>query len=133
MRVKKFFLKIFILSILFGMLQNFSLASAESKIYEGIGYFAVTEESLDYAKNQAKLDGARNIAEQIFLDVQSQTDVKNSAVQHDEIITKTEGLLKILDVKYKILPDESDENNFVVQAKVTAEVDSDELEKILAE
>ena len=93
----------------------------------------MTEESLDYAKNQAKLDGARNIAEQIFLDVQSQTDVKNSAVQHDEIITKTEGLLKILDVKYKILPDESDENNFVVQAKVTAEVDSDELEKILAE
>ena len=133
MRVKKFFLKIFILSILFGTLQNFSLASAESKIYEGVGYFAVTEESLDYAKNQAKLDGARNIAEQIFLDVQSQTDVKNSAVQHDEIITKTEGLLKILDVKYKILPDESDENNFVVQAKVTAEVDSDELEKILAE
>ena len=133
MRVKKFLLKIFILSILFGTLQNSSLASAESKIYEGVGYFAVTEESLDYAKNQAKLDGARNIAEQIFLDVQSQTDVKNSAVQHDEIITKTEGLLKILDVKYKILPDESDENNFVVQAKVTAEVDSDELEKILAE
>jgi|GEM_PF-1915774 len=133
MLIKNFLQKILIALIAFGVLQNFSVANAKAKIYDGVGYFPLVEETLDYAKNKAKLDGARNIAEQIFVDIESEVETKKSVLQRDEIIKKTEGLLKILEVKYKILADEDDENNFIVQATVTAEVDADEVEKIIAE
>ena len=133
MFIKNFLLKILIVSLAFGILQNFSVANAKTKIYDGVGYFALADKSMDYAKNQAKLDGARNIAEQVFVDVQAKTNIKNSVVQRDEIITMTEGLMKILEVKYKILADEEDENNFIIQATVTAEVDTDKLEENISE
>lgn len=105
-----------------------AIANAEIKNYTGEGFFAVENETLDYAKNKAKLDGSRNISEQIAVYVESISEVKNSQLTHDEIITITESLMKILDVKYKIEPAE---NSFVVRAIVTAEIDTDELEKIL--
>ena len=128
----KKFLSTVILLLIFSVV-NFSVANAQTKIYDGVGYFPLVEETLDYAKNKAKLDGARNIAEQIFVDIKSTVETKKSILQRDEIIKKTEGLLKILEVKYKILADEEDENNFIVQATVTAEVDADEVEKMISE
>ena len=133
MYFKNFLQKILIVLILLSGLQNFSVADAETKIYEDVGYFALAEESLDHAKEKAKLDGARNIAEQVFVKIQGDTKVKNSVLDRDEIITMTEGLMKILEVKYKILADDEDADSFIVQATVTAEVDTEELEKILAE
>lgn len=122
--MRKIFFTIF-LAIFFVM----PIVHEEIKNFTGEGYFAVVDETLDYAKNKAKLDAARNIAEQIFVDIQSKTEVKNSTLIHDEIITKTESLMKILDVKYKIEP--GDENSFVVKAIVTAIVDTDEIDKLL--
>ena len=133
MYFKNFLQKILIVLILLSGLQNFSVANAETKIYEDVGYFALAEESLDHAKEKAKLDAARNIAEQVFVKIQGDTKVKNSVLERDEIITMTEGLMKILEVKYKILADDEDADSFIVQATVTAEVDTEELEKILAE
>ncbi len=133
MYFKNFLQKILIALILLGGLQNFSVANAGTKIYDGIGYFPLVEESLDHAKEKAKLDGARNIAEQVFVDIKSEVETKDSTLERDEITKMTEGLMKILEVKYKILADDEDENNFIVQATVTAEVDTEELEKILAE
>ena len=80
-------------------------------------------------KNKSKIDGERNIAEQVFVDVQSSTEVKNSQLIHDEIILMTESLIRVLDVKYKIEPMEDDV--FIVHAIVTAEVDTDEINKLL--
>ena len=133
MYFKNFLQKILIVLILLSGLQNFSVANAETKIYEDVGYFALAEESLDHAKEKAKLDGARHIAEQVFVKIQGDTKVKNSVLERDEIITMTEGLMKILEVKYKILADDEDADSFIVQATVTAEVDTEELEKILEE
>ena len=106
-----------------------SIAHAEIKTYNGEGFFAVENETLDYAKNKAKLDAERNIAEQIFVEVQSNSEIKNSQLTHDEIILRSESLMKILDVKYKIEP--GDENSFIIRAIVTAEIDIDEIEKFL--
>ena len=105
-----------------------SVVHAEIKIYIGKGFFAVVDETLDVAKEKAKLDGARNISEQIAVYVESISEVKNSQLTHDEIILMSESLMKILDVKYKIEPAEE---NFIVRAIVTAEIDTDEIENIL--
>ena len=122
--MRKIFFTIF-LAIFFVM----PIVHAEIKNFTGEGYFAVVDETLDYAKNKAKLDAARNIAEQIFIEVESQTEVKDSNLIHDEIISKTESLMKIINVYYKI--ESGDENSFVVKAIVTAIVDTDEIDKLL--
>ena len=109
--------------------QIFSAAHAEIKNYEGEGFFAFKDETLDYSKNKAKEDAVRNIAEKIFVEVQSNSEIKNSELIHDEIILKTESFMKIFDIKYHIEP--GDENYFIVHAIVRAEVDTDEIEKIL--
>lgn len=109
-------------------MQIVSVAQAETKIYTGEGFFVVVDETLDYAKNKAKFDGARMIAGQIFVEIQSNSEVKNSKLIHDEIIVMTESVMKILDVKYKI---ESAENNsFIVRAIVTAKINTDDVDKI---
>ena len=133
MYFKNFLRKFFVALLAIAILQINSAADAKAKIYDGVGYFPLVEESLDRAKEKAKLDGARNIAEQVFVDIKSEVETKKSILQHDEIIKTTEGLMKILEVKYKILADEEDAESFIVQATVTAEVDTEELEKILAE
>ena len=104
-----------------------STAHAEIKNFTGEGFFAVTNETLDVAKEKAKNDAERNISEQISVFVQSESEVKNSQLTHDEIILMSESLMKILDVKYKIEP--AEENSFIVHATVTAEIDTDEIEK----
>ena len=133
MYFKNFLRKFFVASLAIAILQINSAANAKAKIYDGVGYFPLVEESLDRAKEKAKLDGARNIAEQVFVDIKSEVETKKSILQHDEIIKTTEGLMKILEVKYKILADEEDAESFIVQATVTAEVDTEELEKIISE
>ena len=121
--MKKIFCLIFLTMFLLA-----SVVHAEIKTYTGEGFFAVENETLDYAKNEAKLDGARNISEQIAVYIESKTEVKNSQLTHDEIILKSRSLMKILDVKYKIEPAEE---NFIVRAIVTAEIDIDEIRKFL--
>ena len=121
--------KIFLLAVLMFFANFFaSNVHAEIKTYTGVGEFVIKNETLDVAKNNAKLVGVRNIAETIFVNVQSSTEVKNSELIHDEIILETENFLHIVDVKYKI---ESEDEEILVKAFVTAEVDSEEIEKII--
>lgn len=120
--------KIFLMAILLGNIFAANV-QAEIKTYEGTGFFAVTDETLDIAKEKAKIDAERNIAEQVFVYVESKSEVKNSELTHDEIILMTESLMKVLDVKYKVEPAEDD--SFVVRAIVTAEIDTDEIDKLL--
>ena len=122
--------KIFLLAVAIFFAGNFlaSNVHAEIKTYTGVGEFVIKNETLDVAKNNAKLVGMRNIAEQIFVNVQSSTEVKNSELIHDEIILESENFLHIVEVKYKI---ESEDEEILVKAFVTAEVDSEEIEKII--
>ena len=120
--------KIFLLALIIFANVFASNVHAEIKTYTGVGEFVLKNETLDVAKNNAKLVGMRNIAETIFVNVQSSTEVKNSELIHDEIILETENFLHIVDVKYKI---ESEDEEILVKAFVTAEVDSEEIEKII--
>lgn len=105
-----------------------STVQAEIKTYTGIGEFLLTSENLDYAKNKAKLDGMRAISEEICLKIQSSSEVKNFSLVHDEIIAMSESLLNITEVKYKF---EGNANSQILKAFVTAEVDTEEVEKII--
>ena len=121
--------KVFLFAVLMIFANIFaSNVHAEIKTYTGVGEFVIKNETLDVAKNNAKLVGMRNIAETILVKVQSSTEVKNSELIHDEIILETENFLHIVDVKYKI---ESEDEEILVKAFVTAEVDSEEIEKII--
>ena len=120
--------KIFLATILIGNIFS-SNVHAEIKTYTGEGFFIVMDETLDVAKEKAKADGERNVAEQVYVYVESQSKVKNSELAHDEIIVMTESLMKVLDVKYKIEPAEDD--SFAVRASVTAEIDTDEIDKLI--
>ena len=114
--------------VLLAMIFFVSNVSAEIKIYEDVGEFLLADKSLDFAKNQAKLNGIRNIAEQIFVKIEGETEVKNSELIRDEVISKSESLMKILDVKYKI---ESVDEEILIKAFVTAEIDTEEIEQII--
>ena len=123
--------KIFTVLIAIFFIVNIAASNvqAEIKTYEGVGEFLITNEKLDYAKQKAKLDGARHIVEEIFLKIKSSSGAKNSSLVHDEIIAISEGLIKITNVKYKL---ESTENDgVIIKAFVTAEVDTVEFEKII--
>ena len=107
-----------------------STVCAEIKTYEGIGEFEITGESLEYAKNQAKLQAEREISEQIYVQIKSDSKVKNSVLEYDEIIVITESLMKIIEINYKLLPNEK---NSIICAMVKAEIDTEEIEKLISE
>ena len=118
--------------IIFGCLIFSSTGYAEIQTYEGIGeYLIISDETMDFAKHQAQLEAERNIAEQVYVYVQSQTEVEKQTLSHDEIIVVSEMIMKIIDVKHQILP--TTEDTFIVRATVKAEIDTDEIDKFMEE
>ena len=103
---------------------------AEIKIYEGVGEFEFSEESLEYAKKQAKFKAMREISEQIYLQIKSRSQVKNNVLEHNEIVAITQSLMKITKVSYSLLPSEK---NHIIAAIVEAEIDTEEIEKLISE
>ena len=118
-----------LLSIFFFGNVFITTVQAEIKIYEGVGEFLLTNENLDYAKNKAKLKGIRCISEEIFIKIQSSSELKDISQVHDEIIAMSESLINITEVKYQLGLTKDDKQ--VIKAFVTAEVDTEEVEKII--
>ena len=108
-----------------------SVANAEIRTYEAIGSFDVVNETLEHAKKEAKLNAERHIAEEIYADLKSDTESENGKLTNDEIVLMTEGVMRIIDVKYQI--DSAKDGAFIVRATVTAEIDTEELEKLLGD
>ena len=108
-----------------------SIAHAEIKNYSGTGEYIMSEyETLDVAKQRAKQKAERNACEQAGVFVSSYTKVKNFQVQEDEIIAITSGILKIFDVQENLIP-QSDGKTILIQVKIKASIDSDEINKYL--
>ena len=126
---KRFFCRILIVTIFLVNTVSLATVHAEIRTYEGMGLFAVVDESLDYAKKQAKLNAERHIAEEVYADLQTDSRSKDGKLEYDEIILMTEGMMKIIDVNYNI--NSSEDGSFIVRAVVTAIVDTDEVEEIL--
>ena len=109
-----------------------SIGHAEIQIYEGVGEYAMmNDETMDFAKYQAQIEAERNIAEQVYVYVQSQTETNMQVYNHDEIIVMSEMIMKIIEVKHQILP--ATDETFIVRAIVKAEIDTDEIDKLMKE
>ena len=114
--------------ILMALLFFTSTASAEIKIYTGVGeYYLDPSMTMDYAKQKAKIDAERNAQEQAYVYVRNHSTTKNAMLSEDEIETITVGIIKVMDVKYYIMA--AEDNIFLIRAIVKAEIDTDEIPK----
>ena len=120
--LRRFFIAL--LGVIFVL--NASIACAE--VYTGVGEYFMTDETVDFAKNQAELEAQRNVLEKICVYVKSQSTMIDNELDNDEIITISAGILHVIDTKFEI---GDDAEGFLVKAFVTAEIDIDELEKLI--
>ena len=120
-------MKKFLTSLLI-LMSFFTAVHAEVRIYDGVGEYLMTEETVDFAKNQAALDAERNILDKICVHIKAQSTMINNELDNDEIIAMSAGILHVTDTKFKI---SEDTGGILVKAFVTAEIDFDELQKII--
>lgn len=126
----KIFGRVFAVLILAASLLISQTVSAEIQIYIGVGEYAMSaDETMEFAKNQAKLQAERDAAEKFSVYVESQSEVANNEITRDEIVVLTESVMRVLDVKYNLVPIEED---FLIRANVTAEFDTEEIKELLA-
>ncbi len=131
MRFKKSFRKILAMAIAAGTFAAMPLASAEVKEYEGFGEYVMSDfETPDVAKQRAKARAEQNAMEQAGVYVESYTKVINAQVTYDEITTMTNGILRVKDTQYKMLPTD-DGKAFLIHATIKADVDTDDVSKWL--
>ena len=105
--------------------------NAEIQTYTGVGEYLMSDfETFDVAQQRAKQRAEQNACEQAGVYVESRTEVQNAQVTRDEIITMTSGILKVTDVQFK--REIVDDTKTKIRATVTANIDSDDINKWLA-
>ena len=117
------------LSILLAiMLLSMTPAHAVTKTYQGVGEYTMADETIDSAKTKAELVAERDVLEQVSFYVKNQSAARNSKLENDEIIVIAAGILHVTDTKFQI---NDDGDTLRIIALVTADIDVDELEKLL--
>ena len=105
--------------------------NAEIKTYEGVGEYIMSDfETPDIAKERAKQRAEKAAQEQAGVYVQSFTAVKDYMVTEDEIITMTNGVMQVFDVKYQTLPS-TDGVGVMVRATLKANIDTEKVDEWL--
>ena len=120
-------MKKFLTALLIAM-SFFTEAHAEIETYEGTGEYFMSDETIDFAKNQAELVAQRAILDRISVYVKYESTMIDYELDEDEIITVAAGILHVIDTKFSM---DNEENLIKVKAFVTAQVDTDELKKLL--
>ena len=105
---------------------NASIACAE--VYNGVGEYFINDETVEFAKNQAELNAQRDILEKICVYVKGQSIMIDNELDNDEIITISAGILHVIDTKFSMEPKDK---WIEVKSFVTAQIDIDELKKLL--
>lgn len=106
--------------------------SAEIKTYTGEGEYLMSDyETPEIAKQRAKVYAERNAQEQAGVYLQSYSKMENFELVEDEVLTITGGILKILDVSYKIIPIE-EYSGILYRATVKANIDTDKIDEWIA-
>ncbi len=121
--------KSLIMAMILGHLTIFPIsnANAEIKTYDGVGEYIMSDfETPDIAKERAKQRAEQAAQEQAGVYVQSFTEVKNAMVTQDEIITMTNGIMQVFDVKYQTLPS-TDGVGVMIRATLKANIDTDKV------
>lgn len=121
----------FLSALIAGSLLIMPCANAEIISVTASDDYIMSEfETIDIAKQRAKLKALRAAQEKAGVFVESNTDVVNMMVTNDEIHTLTAGILNVSDVQFsqESLPNL---NGLVIHATVTARVDTDDIDSWL--
>ena len=126
----KIFQRATITLLIFINLFSMSTANAEVQTYEGFGEYFMKDETVDFAKAQAELIAQRDLLEKISVYIKSQSTMTDNELENDEIITISAGILRVTETKFFLT---DDGNVIIVKSFVTAQIDTDELKKLLEE
>lgn len=116
------------LTIIFAIIFLTATVHAATKPYTGVGEFLMTEGTVDFAKNQAELLAERDILDQICVHVKANSTLIDSELDSDEVITISAGILHVTGTKFEM---SNNTDGILVKAIVIAQIDIDELEKLL--
>ena len=109
-----------------------AITSAEIRTYEGVGEYIMSDyETPEVAKQRAKVYAERNAQEKAGVYVNSYSKVENLQLVSDEIVTITNGILKVLNVDYKIVP-MVEYGGIMYRATVQANIDTDKVDEWIA-
>ena len=103
-------------------------ACAEIKSYEGVGEYFMTDETIDFAKNQAELSAQRNVLEKVSVYVKRHSTMIDHELDSEEIITFSAGILRVIETKFAM---EDGGDGITVKSFVTIEIDIEEVVKLL--
>ena len=117
------FLAAIVVMILFA-----STAHAEIKTYTGYGEYLMTDETIDYAKEQAELYAQRDVLEKVCVFVKGQSLMIDNELSDDEVTTISAGILHVTDTKFSL---DMADDGILIKSFVTAQIDTAELEKLL--
>ena len=105
-----------------------STAHAEIKTYSGYGEYVMTDETLDFAKEQAELFAQRDVLDKVRVFVKGRSLMIDNELTDDEVTTISAGVLHVTDTKFAM---DMDEDGILIKAFVTATVDTAELDTLL--
>lgn len=129
---KKKLLRGILAAVIGGNLFFPSATSAEIKNYTGIGEYIMSDfETPEVAKQRAKVYAERNAQEQAGVYVNSYSKMENFELVEDEVFTITAGILKVLNVDYKIVPME-EYGGIMYRATIQANIDTDKVDEWIA-
>ena len=86
-------------------------------------------ETMDQAKNKAKLAAELDVIEQIKFNVESYSNLHNSNLTKDEVVIITAGIMNVKKVEYSLRADSDDV--LILKATVTADVDTDKIPELV--
>ena len=117
------FLSAIVVMILFA-----TTAHAEIKTYTGYGEYLMTDETIDYAKEQAELLAQRDVLDKVCVFVKGKSLMIDNELSDDEVTTISAGILHVTDTKFSF---DMDEGEILIKSTVTAQVDTAELDTLL--
>lgn len=129
---KKKLLRGILAAVIGGNLFLPSTTSAEIKTYTGTGEYIMSDfETPEVAKQRAKVYAERNAQEQAGVYVSSYSKMENFNLVADEIVTITNGILKILNVDYQLVPMEK-YGGIMYRATIQANIDTEKVDEWIA-
>ena len=111
-----------------------STANAEIKTYTGTDEYIVGEhETHETAKKNSKIRAMRNAQDQAGVFIRSHSRTKDLELVDDEIVTLTEGILKVVGAPNHEIRLLGDGKGILIFTTIKVEIDTDDLDRRLAE
>ena len=107
---------------------------AEIQTYTGTDEYIVGEhETHEVAKNNSKIRAMRNAQDQAGVFIRSRSRMKDLELVDDEVVTLTEGILKVVGAPIHEIRLLGDGKGILIHTTITVEIDTDDLDRRLSE